>query len=55
MSDWLYDISLTVLYFAIAILVVGATEFGNWIGRPSCGPKAVDADIGTLAGATPAS
>ena len=52
MSDWLYEISLTALYLAIAILVVGATEFGNWIGRRSHGPKAVDADIGTLAGAT---
>src|SRR4051794_27794679 len=51
MQDWLFEISLAVLYPAIAIVVVGATEFGNWIGRRSRGTEAVDADIGTLAGA----
>ncbi len=49
--EWFYGLDLLVLYPAIFILVAGASEFGNWIGRRSRRAKGEAADVGTLAAA----
>ena len=49
MLDWIYQADLKVLYPVTAILIVGAAEFGAWLGRR--GSASDTTDISTLTGA----
>jgi hypothetical protein len=49
MLDGIYQVSLSVLYPATAILIIGAAEFGAWLGRRGNASNATD--ISTLTGA----
>ncbi len=46
-----YEIDPTIFYAATIILIAGAAEFGNWIGRRYRGPESHSGDIGTLTAA----
>jgi hypothetical protein len=49
--EWLYGLSMAILYPAAAILIAGATELGNRIGLRQRAAHAEGADLGTLTGA----
>jgi hypothetical protein len=47
-----YELDMVVLYPIIIILIAGAAELGNWIGRRYRTATNEDGDVGTLAGAS---
>ena len=51
-SAWFYDLDAAYLYLAIAVLIAGAGELGNFIGRRFRKTRAEGSDIGTLTGAS---
>ncbi|MFL5280897.1 MAG: hypothetical protein ACJ8AW_07820 [Rhodopila sp.] len=51
MSGWFYDFSAVFLYPVIAVLIAGAGELGNLIGRRLRKAHIEGGDIGTLTGA----
>ena len=53
LAAWNYEPGIFILYPAIIVLIAGAAEFGNWIGRRSrrAQPHTESGDIGTLTGA----
>ena len=50
-AGWFYDLGAAFLYPAIAVLIAGAGELGNLIGRRFRRSHAEGGDIGTLTGA----
>ncbi|MGA2636332.1 hypothetical protein [Methylocella sp.] len=50
-SGRIFELNIFAIYAAIIILVAGAAEVGNWIGRRFRKPGAEGADIGTLTAA----
>jgi hypothetical protein len=51
LSAWFYDLPAPFLYPAIAVLIAGAGELGNLLGRHFRRTHAEGGDIGTLTGA----
>ena len=51
-SAWLYDLDAAFLYPAIAVLIAGAGELGNFVGRRFGKTRTDGSDIGTLTGAS---
>jgi hypothetical protein len=49
--EWLYDLTLLVLYPTTILLIAGAAELGTRIGLRSRKAETAGADIGTLTGA----
>jgi hypothetical protein len=49
--EWLYEVSVAVIYPVTLLLIVGAGELANWIGFRSSAAEKNAADFGTLAGA----
>jgi hypothetical protein len=49
--EWLYELTLLVLYPATILLIAGAAELGAWIGLRSRKAETAGSDIGTLTGA----
>lgn len=50
--EWLYGLDMGILYPAIIVVIVGASELGGWIGRRSRGTGKEHANVGTVTGAT---
>jgi hypothetical protein len=50
-SVWFYDLGAAFLYPAIAVLIAGAGELGNLIGRLFRKTHTEGGDIGTVTGA----
>ena len=51
-SAWFYDLDAAFLYPAIAVLIAGAGELGNFVGRRFRKTRTEGSDIGTLTGAS---
>lgn len=51
MVDWLFEAEIPILYSVTVILIVGAAEFGIWLGARVRRAEEVGTDISTLTGA----